>query len=183
MMFIGCFILLMLGIPFLLIRKPKIWKQMSVDAILVLGCPCNLDGSLSPQQRKRLDSCIHYVNQSRCDHVIVSGGAVHNSYVEAQVMADTLRSHLPNCFIETECKAQNTFQNFKYMKKQFDGEHVLIITSAAHCRRAYFFAKKFYPDAAVGRSLYKDDFMDYVIEYLRLWNVLYWEIRLRFFGS
>lgn len=176
-------IILILLFPFVLIRKAKYKDDEAWDAILVLGCPCDADGSLSFKQRERLETCVHYIKQSGCTHIIISGGAVHNVYVEAEVMKDALHECLTDCVIECECKARNTFQNFKYVKEQFDVSRILVITSSAHCRRAFFFARKFFPHAYMGKACKKDPWKDYVVEYLRLWNVLYWEVRLKLFQS
>jgi len=182
MMFIIVTILILL-IPFLFIRKAEYKVHEKWDAILVLGCPCNADGSLSFKQRERLETCACYVNRYGCTRVLISGGAVHNAYVEAEVMKAALQASLSECVIDCECKARNTFQNFKFTKEQFDVSKILVITSSAHCRRAFFFARKFFPHAYMAKAYKKDPWKDYIIEYLRLWNVLYWEVFLKLFKS
>lgn len=179
MLIILLLIALLLLFPFFIISKPKRYQKEAIDYLLVLGCPCEHNGQLSNKQKQRLETCIHYQSITECRHIIISGGAVHNEAIEAEAMAQYLKEQLNACQIETECKARNTFQNFQNTKKLYGKERILIITSAAHCRRAYFFARKFYAHAYVAKASTKDSFCEYLIEYFRLWNVLYWEVRLR----
>ncbi len=179
MLIILLLITLLLLFPFFIISKPKRYQNETIDCLLVLGCPCECNGQLSNKQKQRLETCIHYQNITECRHIIISGGAVHNEAIEAEAMAQYLKEQLNACQIETECKARNTFQNFQNTKKLYDKERILMITSAAHCRRAYFFARKFYAHVYAAKASTKDSFREYLIEYLRLWNVLYWEVRLR----
>lgn len=180
-MFIVIFILMLLGLlylPYLLIRKANYRLNTPFDYLLVLGYPCEIDGALSDKQQARIASCIHYMNITGCRRIILSGGAVQNEFTEADAMAQALAKQCNSCIIETETKAKNTFQNFQYTKQIYGKEHILVITSAAHARRAYFFAKKFYSDAVMA-TVETDPLKEYIMEYFRLWNVLYWEVRLR----
>jgi len=184
MMLLIILILFILAVPYLFTYKPKSYcLQEPPDFILVLGCPTDENGSLSQKQKERLDACCRDAKKYHCDHIVISGGAVHNRYTEAVVMADALKALLPHCRIDTECQARNTFQNIKFTKEQFGKTHILVITSPAHYRRAYFFVRKFYPQAAMGTVIAKDPLKEYIKEYFRLWNALYWEIRLRIFHS
>lgn len=174
---IASFVLLL---PYLLIHKPNKNLSKPIDYLLVLGYPCKNDGTLSSKQQDRLTTCSCYIKQTGCKHIIISGGAVQNQFIEAEAMAQTLSEQWNDCIIEKETMAKNTFQNFQYTKQQYGKEHILVITSAAHARRAYFFAKKFYAHAVMAAAVKKDPLKEYIVEYFRLWNVLYWEIRLHF---
>lgn len=178
-MIITCFLLCLLLFPYIIFRKPpKPTASQHYDFILVLGCPTLADGTLSTLQKQRLEATACYVNHRYCERVVISGGAVQNEYGEAIEMAHAFQTMCPNCEILTETNARNTFQNLKFAKEQFGGNHILVITSPSHLRRAYFFTKKFYPHAHMGCGEQKDAWYAYLWEYTRMWVALYWEVRL-----
>jgi hypothetical protein len=57
------------------------------DAIIVLGTPANSDGSASPEQRERTLEGIREFKAGVAPHLIFTGAAAHNQFVEAHVMA------------------------------------------------------------------------------------------------
>lgn len=175
-------LLLVLMLPLWLFPKPDNKLHEPFDYLLVLGNPCADDGTLSPTQQERIHTCIRYLQATSCRNVVISGGAVQNEFVEAEAMAQALHNEYHGCKIALECQAKNTFQNFQYTKKRYGKERILVITSDAHTRRAYFFAKKFYTHVSIAPSLQQASHKEKIIEYFRLWNVLYWEIRLTLFS-
>ncbi len=60
------------------------------DVALVPGCPANDDGTLSHCQARRVAWVARLWDEGAVSHVITSGSAVYNPYVEADVMADAL---------------------------------------------------------------------------------------------
>lgn len=172
-------LLLIAVFPYLIFHKPpKPDPHITYDFILVLGCPALNDGSLSEAQKIRVAAAAYYAQKQYADLVIFSGSSVKNNYVEAKIMAQALAQQLPHLHVEVETKAQNTFQNLKFTKAQFGGDTILLISSPAHLRRAYFFARKYYPNAAMGCADFHDTLPSYLWEYTRMWVALYWEIRL-----
>jgi uncharacterized SAM-binding protein YcdF (DUF218 family) len=110
------------------------------DVLLVLGYPANLDGTPSPEQRERVLEAVNQYRAGVAPVVIFSGGAAHNRFVEADVMAKLAESSgVPVRAIIEERHAQNTIQNVEYSTQimHLHGwDSVEAITSASHVRRA-----------------------------------------------
>ncbi len=174
------FILLILFFPFLIFRKGSLPKLKNhFDAMLILGCPTKDDGTLSPAQNKRLAAAITHLNRHSISFIIISGAAVKNADVEAEVMKAALQKKGVIVPILLETKARNTYQNFLYTKEQFGDLNLLVITGSSHRRRAYFFARKFFGHSMMGQAK-RDSWQEYIKEYFRMWNTLYWEGKLFF---
>jgi hypothetical protein len=88
------------------------------DAIIVLGCPSNADGTPSTCQTKRADIAIALANAGYASWFIPSGAAAHNMYVEAQAISDLLvaRGADPG-HIVLEPQAMHTDENIYYSTK------------------------------------------------------------------
>lgn len=56
------------------------------DTLVVLGTPANTDGTPSPEQRERTLEAVREYKTYVADHIIFTGGAAHNQFVEADVM-------------------------------------------------------------------------------------------------
>jgi uncharacterized SAM-binding protein YcdF (DUF218 family) len=85
------------------------------DAIIVLGTPANPDGTPSPEQRERTLEGIREFKEGIAPHLIFTGAAAHNQFVEAHVMAVlALSQGVPSDAIIEEDRAQNTVQNIFY---------------------------------------------------------------------
>ena len=85
------------------------------DTIIVLGTPANHDGTPSPEQRERVLEGIREYRAGVAPHLIMTGGAAHNQFVEAHTMAQFARSQgVPAEAILEEGQAQNTIQNIFY---------------------------------------------------------------------
>lgn len=85
------------------------------DTIIVLGTPANDDGAPSPEQRERVLEGIREYRAGVAPHLIMTGGAAHNQFIEAHVMAQFARSQgVPADAILEEGQAQNTIQNIFY---------------------------------------------------------------------
>ena len=88
------------------------------DAIIVLGCPNNSDGTPSTCQTTRADIAVDLMRAGLANQFITSGAAVHNAYVEA----DTLKSLLiargvPSSQIWEDVRAEHTDENMYYSTK------------------------------------------------------------------
>ena len=85
------------------------------DTIIVLGTPARPDGTPSPEQRERVLEGVREYRAGVAQHIIMTGGAAHNHFVEADVMAAFARSQgVPADAIVEEGQAHDTIQNIYY---------------------------------------------------------------------
>jgi uncharacterized SAM-binding protein YcdF (DUF218 family) len=85
------------------------------DTVLVLGYPANPDGTPSPEERARVLEGIREYRAGVAPRLILTGGAAHNQFVEAHVMAQFAVSQgVPASDLIEEGRAQNTIQNIFY---------------------------------------------------------------------
>src|SRR5438094_4953898 len=88
------------------------------DAIIVLGTPALPDGTPSPEQRERTMEGIREFKAGVAPHLIFTGAAAHNQFVEAHTMATlALAQGVPPDAIIEEAQAQNTVQNIFYSQR------------------------------------------------------------------
>lgn len=82
---------------------------------IVPGCPSEEDGTLSHCQERRLAWVAHLWETGEVTHVITSGAAAYNPYVEADVMADALVAWgIPADRVLRERNALHTDQNIAW---------------------------------------------------------------------
>jgi uncharacterized SAM-binding protein YcdF (DUF218 family) len=109
------------------------------DALIILGTPTNPDGSPSPQQRQRVLEGVREFQAGIAPHIIITGAAAHNQFVEADVMAALAESNgVPSGAILIEPQAQNTIQNIYYsaqLMHQHGWSSAEIISSPHHLGR------------------------------------------------
>jgi hypothetical protein len=85
------------------------------DAIIILGCPSEADGSPSDCQQGRVDKALKFAAGGYGDTYIVTGGAVANEHVEAEALRDLLiAAGVPSANIEVEPQARHTDENLYY---------------------------------------------------------------------
>lgn len=88
------------------------------DTIVVLGTPARLDGTPSPEQRERTLEGVREFKAGIASHLIFTGAAAHNQFVEAHVMAMlAIDQGVPPDAIIEEGQAQNTIQNIFYSQR------------------------------------------------------------------
>ena len=114
--------------------------QERFDALLVLGSPTNPDGKPSPEQRTRVTAAAQEYRAGRAPVVIVSGGAAHNGYVEADTMARlALDAGVPKEAVVEERAARNTMENIclaDAILRQRRARSVEVVSSPSHLPRA-----------------------------------------------
>lgn len=89
-----------------------------LDTIIVLGTPARLDGTPSPEQRERTLEGVREFKAGIAPHLIFTGAAAHNRFVEAHVMATlALAQGIPADAIIEEGQALNTIQNIFYSQR------------------------------------------------------------------
>ena len=110
------------------------------DTLIVLGTPANADGSTSPEQRERTLEGVREYKAGVAPHLIMTGGAAHNQFVEAHVMKElAVAQGVPADAITEEGQAQNTIQNIYYSEKIMAAQHwtsAEVVSSPSHLPRA-----------------------------------------------
>jgi uncharacterized SAM-binding protein YcdF (DUF218 family) len=110
------------------------------DVILVLGNPARTDGSIGPVARSRVLEGIRQYRAGVAPRLVMTGGAVANKFVEAQVMLQFAESQgVPASALLAESQSRNTIQNAYYSYKimqAHDWTSALVVSSPTHLRRA-----------------------------------------------
>lgn len=110
------------------------------DTLIVLGSPADPDGKPSPEQRERVMEAVREFRGGRARHIIVSGGAVHNQWVESRKMAEIAEAAgVPAENVVVEEKARNTIENVYYSHEIMQARGwstAEVVSSPAHIPRA-----------------------------------------------
>ena len=89
--------------------------RTSFDAIIVLGSPANPDGTPSHDQWERVGEGVREFRAGVAPRLIMTGGAAHNRYVEAHIMAQLAEAEgVPAAGVIEEGHAKDTIQNAYY---------------------------------------------------------------------
>ena len=115
-------------------------SQTTFDALIVLGAPVDGDGNPSPPELARVTEAVHEYEQGVASHVIVTGGAVKNRFVEAKVMGRIVEAQgIPASAVFEDPKARSTVENtcdaLRIMRSH-GWESAEVISSAYHLPRA-----------------------------------------------
>jgi uncharacterized SAM-binding protein YcdF (DUF218 family) len=109
------------------------------DTLIVLGNPAEADGTPSPEQRERTLEGVREYKAGVAPHLIFTGGAAHNRFVEADVMRDlAVAEGVPAGDITVEDQAQNTIQNIYYSERIMEAhkwKSAEIVSSPSHLPR------------------------------------------------
>jgi uncharacterized SAM-binding protein YcdF (DUF218 family) len=109
------------------------------DTLIVLGCPTRPDGSPTPEQRERVMEGVREYKHGVSRHIIMTGGAAHNRFVEAHAMALLAEANgVPASAVVEEDQAHDTVQNIYYSDKimQTNSWHTVeVISSPYHLPR------------------------------------------------
>ena len=110
------------------------------DAIIVLGTPADDDGNPTPSQLAHVYEGVHEYERGIAPRLIMTGGAVHNRFVEARVMAQAAHARdIPESAIFVEPEARDTIQNACYavrIMKAHGWRSAEVISGAPHLPRA-----------------------------------------------
>ena len=113
---IACFSIIYFSIPI------QDTQQAQFDVILVLGSPANDDGSIGPEAKSRLLEGIRQYRAGVAPRLVLTGGAVKNDFVEAQVMTEFARSQgVPASALFPEGRSRNTIQSAFYAYQLMQG--------------------------------------------------------------
>ncbi len=110
------------------------------DTLIVLGCPADPDGKASPEERERVLAAVREFQAGRAGHMIVTGGAVHNQWNEAEAMAGVARgAGVPEEDVLVEGRARNTIENIYYsnqIMQQHGWTSAEVVSTPDHLPRA-----------------------------------------------
>jgi uncharacterized SAM-binding protein YcdF (DUF218 family) len=110
------------------------------DTLIVLGYPAFPDGTPRPEMRERVLEGVREYRAGVAPRIIMTGGAAHNDYVEAHVMATLAESEgVPASAVIEEGQAHDTIQNAYYSAQimQAHGWHSAeVVSSHSHLPRA-----------------------------------------------
>jgi uncharacterized SAM-binding protein YcdF (DUF218 family) len=119
----------------------------NVDTLIVLGCPTRPDGSPTSQQRSRVMEGVREFDRGVSRHIIMTGTAAHNRFVEAHAMAMLAKANgVPASAIVQEDQAHDTIQNIYYSDKimEANGWHTAeVISSPYHLPRTALILRHF----------------------------------------
>jgi uncharacterized SAM-binding protein YcdF (DUF218 family) len=117
------------------------------DTIIVLGTPARLDGTPSPEERERTLEGVREFKAGIAPHLIFTGAAAHNQFVEAHTMATlALAQGVPPEAILEEDQAQNTVQNIFYSQRIMAAHgwtSAEVVSSPSHLPRTALILKHF----------------------------------------
>lgn len=182
MFYLVILLALVILLPLILCPKPKKPQQVHYDCILVLGCPSNEHGELTPSLARRIELASQLYHKGVSDVFLLSGGSVRNAYCEAEVMEKALRATCPLATYYLDRKARNTFENFEYAKEICQQHHlkqIAIVSDASHVRRSAFFARKFFTEFVFYGAKEPFSLKKRLREFFALYNTLYYEIKLK----
>jgi len=115
-------------------------ERTRFDAIVVLGTPADADGNPTPWQLARVNEAVREYERGIAPRLILSGGAAHNRFVEAAVMARVAKAEgIPDSAIFEEPRAMDTIQNACFavgMMKAHGWSSAEVISEDGHLRRA-----------------------------------------------
>ena len=149
-------------IPIIFVKVPlKNMGNQKFDVIIVLGYPAIEDGKPSLMMKQRVIKGVELFKERHAGNMIFTGGAAHNHYIEATVMAKLANSMgVPDSRIVQETKAQNTYQNAFYAVKLMQQKHwdsAIVVTSPNHIERASYLFSQYPIDYAVASSGYPEN--------------------------
>lgn len=119
---------------------PRAKPLRPADVIVALGHPANGDGSPSPAMLEQVALAAALHRRGLAPALLVTGGAVHNQHVEAQVMAGlAVQQGVPASAIATETQARDTVENVRYCHQIMQARgwrDAIVVTTPYHVRRA-----------------------------------------------
>lgn len=121
-------------------KAPKVY-----DAVIIPGYPYNPDGKLNAIYRLRLAWAFELYQTGRTQHIILSGGAVHSPYVEAEIFALFLMEKgIPAEALILEKNAEHSLENVFYsmeIAEKYGFENVAVATDMWQSGMIQFLAK------------------------------------------
>lgn len=86
--------------------------QDHFDALIVLGSPTDSDGNPRPVALARVTEAVHQYERGAASHIVFTGGAVRNRFVEASAMARTAEAQgIPPSAVFLDLSSRSTLEN------------------------------------------------------------------------
>jgi vancomycin permeability regulator SanA len=116
--------------------------------LIVLGNPAENDGTPGKIMKSRIDKAIKIFKGCSAEKIIFSGNSNHNSFNEADVMAEyALQKGIPEASIIRERNASDTLENavntYKILQDK-NYKNLIIITSRFHYKRTKYIFKRYF---------------------------------------
>jgi uncharacterized SAM-binding protein YcdF (DUF218 family) len=119
---------------------PRTEVLQPADVIVVLGHPALADGTAGPDLREEVALAVDLHAAGLAPAVLFTGGAVHNAFVEAQVMAELARQRgMPASAILVDDQARDTVENAhncRRIMQRRGWRRTIVVTTPYHARRA-----------------------------------------------
>ena len=117
-------------------------------AVLVLGYPAYDDGEPHPVQILRVKIGVEALREHGCERLVLSGGAVANTYVEADVMARLAGDlGVASEAIVAEREARSTWENVALSLPLLEGfDAIYVASDSLHAKRGRRYLCKQRPD-------------------------------------
>ena len=130
------------------LRRPLTRRKRPVyDCAVVCGYPAEAYGSPSRILKTRVERAAELWKAGKVRFLILSGGAVGNEFVEAEVMkAYAKELGVDPETIRVECQAVSTYHNLKYaseIMREEGWKDCVVVTNRWHLRKADHYARKF----------------------------------------
>lgn len=161
-------------VAFLLVFKNPNKKQRykKYDCAIVCGYPANRDGYPSKVMKSRIQKGVLLYKQGKVKKLILTGGAVKNEFVEAEVMKEYAKYlGVKDKDIIIEKQARSTYHNMMYCRDLMQVHHLsnaLVVTNSWHLRKADHYARKFKLDYAMVESDAPESYCKLWVWYLHL---------------
>lgn len=171
-------LLIFLLLPIIFFPKCK-HSEQHVDCLIILGCPAYDDGTMSITQKLRVEKAAQVIQKHQIKTCILTGGAAHNEYTEAKIMADYLKT-LVNVEMVLEDKSTTTYENMKNTQllcQQKNYTKIGVLTSSFHSARAYAMSKKFFDDVIMFDAPYRFTIKKIIREALSRYQYIYIELK------
>ncbi|MGB8259162.1 MAG: YdcF family protein [Terracidiphilus sp.] len=154
------------------------------DAIIVLGSPADPDGNPTPEQLSRITEAVHEYERGVAPRLILTGSAVSNRFVEAEIMARAAHAQgVPAQAILVEPSARNTIENACFsarILRRNGWSSAEVISSPYHLPRAGLIfsampiAWRAHPAPAIVPQSAAHDAEDLSVEELKTLRYLIW---------
>ena len=108
--------------------------------LIVLGTPVDGDGNPTPHEQARVTEAVHEYERGVAPRMIITGGAVKNGFVEAQVMGRIAEAQgIPASAVFEDPEARNTIENTCNalgIMRSHGWQSAEVISSPSHLPRA-----------------------------------------------
>ncbi len=159
-------------------KPKKKAERMEYDCAIICGYFANEDGTPSEYMKTRVEEGMRLWKEKKVKCLILSGGAVQNEFVEAEVMKQyAISLGIPECVIFEEKKAVSTYHNMLYAKDIMEQEgfyNCAVVTNGWHLRKANHYAKKFKLDYVMREAKNPKDEM----KIKTIWQCVYTNVHM-----